>query len=107
MKQEQYIWIDIDGNKRYYKDRKMTIRHRHDGPACEYSNGTKYWWVDGKQHRTDGPSYECPNGYKLWFVDGKVLTEMEFNALTSPLELTLEQIAAKFGVDASKVKIKK
>jgi len=83
--QEQYIWIDTDGTKRYYKDREMKIRHRLDGPAYEWSTG-------GKE----------------WFVDGKPLSEREFNALTAPtLELTLEQIAAKFGVDASKLKIKK
>jgi len=84
MKQEQYIRINTHGNKFYYKDREMTIRHRLDGPALEFTDGAKYW-----------------------FVDGKELTEKEFNTLTAPLELTLEQIAAEFGVDASKVKIKK
>ena len=64
--------------------------------------------ADGKRHRTDGPAYEGANGYKEWFVDGKELTEKQFNALTAPtLELTLEDIAAKFGVDVSKVKIVK
>jgi len=85
MKQEQYIRINTHGNKFYYKDREMTIRHRLDGPALEFTDGAKYW-----------------------FVDGKELTEKEFNTLTAPtLELTLDQIAAKFGVDISKVKIKK
>ena len=83
--QEQYIWIDEHGNKCYYKDREMKIRHRTDGPAIEYADGSKYWFVDGKQ-----------------------LSEEEFNTLTAPtLELTLEDIASKFGVDVSKVKIKK
>jgi len=83
--QEQYIWIDKYGDKFYYKDRAMSIYHRLDGPAIEYADGDKSWWVDGKR-----------------------LTEQEFLALTSPtLELTLEDIASKYGVDASKVKIKK
>jgi len=130
MKQEQYIYIDKDGDKFYYKDRGMTIyhrldgpavegangykawyvdnkRHRLDGPAVEWSNGDKVWWVNGKKHRLDGPAVEWSNGNKFWYVDGEYLTEREFNALTAPLELTLEQIAAKFGVDASKVKIVK
>jgi ribosomal protein L20A (L18A) len=89
--QEQYIWIDDYGHKFYYKDREMTIYHRLDGPAVEWSNGYKEW----------------SNEYKEWYVDGKKLTEKEFNALSAPtLELTLEDIAAKYGVDASKVKIK-
>jgi len=131
MKQEQYIHIDTDGNKFYYKDREMNIRHRLDGPASEWSDGDKFWYVDGKRHRLDGPASEYADGNKSWWVGGKLhrldgpaiewadgtkfwyveskrLTEKQSLALTAPtLELTLEQIAAKFGVDASKVKIKK
>jgi len=152
--QEQYIWIDIDETKRYYKDKRMTIYHRTDGPAVEGANGykvwyvdgkchrtdgpaiiwaygtkiwyvdnnlhrldgpafewfdgSKEWWVNGKLHRLDGPAVEWADGSKQWYVDDKQLTEEQFNALTSPtLELTLEEIAAEFGVDASKIKIKK
>jgi len=108
MKQEQYIHIDTDGTKRYYKDKRMTIYHRTDGPTVEYACGDKSWWVDGKRHRTDGPAIVYSKGYKEWWVEGRPLTEKQFLALTVPtLELTLEDIAAKFGVDASKVKIKK
>jgi hypothetical protein len=57
-------------------------------------------------HRTDGPAGELADGSKEWYVDDEYLTEEQFNALTAPLELTLEQIAAKFNVDVSKVKIK-
>ena len=85
MKQEQYIYIDEYGDKFYYKDKETTIWHRLDGPAIEGADG-----------------------YKAWYVDDKRLSEKQFNALSAPtLELTLEDIAAKFGVDASKVKIKK
>jgi len=107
MKQEQYIWIDTDGNKFYYKDKAMTIYHRLDGPAIEYTDGHKEWWVNGKKHRLDGPASEWSNGNKFWYVDGEYLTEMEFNDLSATLELTLEDIAAKYGVDVSKLKIKK
>jgi len=106
--QEQYIHIDTDGDKFYFKDKAMTIYHRIDGPAFEAADGSKAWWVDGKRHRLDGPAIEWSNGAKFWFVDGEYLTEKQFLALTAPtLELTLEQIAAKFGVDVSKLKIKK
>jgi hypothetical protein len=106
--QEQYIRIDTHGTKIYYKDREMKIHHRLDGPAIEYADGNKSWWVDGKRHRTDGPAIEWPSGYKEWHVDDKRLTEKQFNALSAPtLELTLEDIADKYGVDVSKLKIKK
>jgi len=32
--------------------------HREDGPAVEYSNGTKEYWLHGKRHRLDGPAIE-------------------------------------------------
>ena len=106
--EEQYTSIDEHGNKFYYKDREMTIYHRLDGPAIETVCGSKAWYVDGRCHRLDGPAIEYVNGIKVWYVDDEYLTEKQFNALTAPtLELTLEDIAAKFGVDVSKVKIKK
>jgi len=131
MQQEQYIYINEYGSKFYYKDKAMKIRHRLDGPAVEWSDGSKAWYVNNKRHRLDGPAVEGANGCKLWYVEGKRhrldgpaieyadggkswyvdgqrLTEEEFDALTAPtLVLTLEQIAAKFGVDVSKVKIVK
>ena len=65
-------------NKHYYKDGTTSesydnskITHRIDGPAIEYANGDKYWYIDGKRHRLDGPASEYANGGKSWFIDGK------------------------------------
>jgi 2'-5' RNA ligase len=65
-----------DGSKAWYVDGK---RHRTDGPAIEYADGGKLWYVDGKRHRTDGPAVEYADGRKYWYVDGQELTEEEFN----------------------------
>ena len=78
-----------------------------NGTAYENAYGDKAWYVNGKRHRLDGPAFENASGYKAWFVDGKLLSEEAFNALSEPLELTLEDIAAKFGVDVNKIKIVK
>jgi hypothetical protein len=108
MQEQQYILIDQGGNKYYYKDKEMTIRHRSDGPAIEYYVGTKSWLVDNKLHRLDGPAIEYSDGLKSWFIKGELLSEKEFNARIAPtLELTLEDIAVKFCVDVSKIKIVK
>jgi hypothetical protein len=58
----QYIEINELGNKFYYKDKEMTIRHREDGPAFEWSGGDKSWFINGKLHREDGPAIEYANG---------------------------------------------
>ena len=90
-----------DGYKAWYVDGK---RHRLDGSAIEHTGGDKAWWVNGKRHRLDGPAIEYADGSKEWWVDGKL---HRLDALSKPLELTLDQIAAKFGVDESKIKIVK
>ena len=73
------------GDKFYYSDGSVLdsrdyyrILHRLDGPAIEFANGTKVWYVDGKRHRLDGPAIEFADGDKVWCVDDKRLTYEEF-----------------------------
>ena len=93
-----------NGTNEWYVDDKL---HRTDGPAIEYSNGYKFWYVDDKRHRIDGPAIEWADGTKFWYVNGQNLTEETFDALTKPTELTLEDIAAKFGIGVNNLKIVK
>ena len=44
--------------------------HRLDGPAVEYRDGLKEWWVNGKRHRDDGPAIEFHSGDKEWWTNG-------------------------------------
>jgi hypothetical protein len=53
--------------------------HREDGPAIEYADGDKEWWINGECHREDGPAVECADGTKLWYLSGIQYTEKEFN----------------------------
>ena len=82
-------------------------RHRIDGPAIEYADGTKLWWINDRLHRIDGPAVEWADGHKSWYVDSKYLTEEQFNARFAPMELTLDQIAAKFNINVNNLKIVK
>ena len=68
--------IDEHGTKRWLV--KDEYYHREDGPAVEYANGTKRWYLNGKLHREDGPAVEYANGTKRWYLNGKELTEEEF-----------------------------
>ena len=70
----QYILKNEDGTF-YYSDKKMTMRHREDGPAVEYPDGTKYWYLNGKPHREDGPAVEYANGTKYWYLNGQLHRE--------------------------------
>ena len=84
------------GTKLYYLDDKL---HRTDGPACEWADGHKEWWLNGrlqpenydrievsdfgtmyyllgdKLHRTDGPAVEHYEGTKEWYIDGLIHRE--------------------------------
>jgi hypothetical protein len=64
--------IDVYGNKRYYLN---DLLHRDDGPACEYTNGDRFWCQHGKIHRLDGPAYESNviKGYKEWYFHNKFI----------------------------------
>jgi len=72
---EQFIRINVYGTKQYFSDREMKILHREDGPAIEYTNGGKAWFINGKCHREDGPAIEYADGYKEWYIDGKLHRE--------------------------------
>lgn len=45
--------------------------HRTDGPAVEYENGGREWWVNGELHRIGGPASEWADGSREWRVNGK------------------------------------
>ena len=68
-----------NGTKLWYVN---GLRHRTTGPAIEYANGTKFWYENGLLHRLDGPAIEYASGHKVWFIRGTQLTEAEFTLLT-------------------------
>ena len=61
--------VDKYGNKRYYNAEGKL--HREDGPAREWVNGYKSWYINGRLHREDGPAIEYANGHKEWHLNGK------------------------------------
>ena len=40
----------------------------------ENADGTKAWYINGKQHREDGPAIEYANGSKEWWLNGVEVT---------------------------------
>jgi hypothetical protein len=62
----------------YNEDGKL---HREDGPAAEYGDGTKEWWINGKRHR-----------------------EAEFNNQTATKELSIAEIERLLGFKVKVIK---
>ena len=62
--------VDKDGNTEWrLPDGKY---HRTDGPAYEWPDGSKFWYLNGERHREDGPAVEHPDGRKFWCINGKL-----------------------------------
>lgn len=59
----------------YNKDKKL---HRDDGPAVEFFDGYKAWWVNGELHREDGPAIVYSNGRCSWWLNGKEVKKEKF-----------------------------
>lgn len=70
---EYKVTVDTDGTRKWYNTKGQL--HREDGPAVEYPNGTKSWYIGGKPHREDGPAIEYPDGRKRWYVRGELHRE--------------------------------
>jgi hypothetical protein len=104
LKMQEYQVKVYDYKTEWYQNGE---RHRLDGPAVEYASGYKEWYQNGELHRLDGPAVEYADGSKAWFIENECLTESEFNARINPVELTLDEIALKFNIPVSQLKIKK
>jgi hypothetical protein len=61
--------IDAFGCKWWYNSKNQI--HRDDGPAIEYADGSKFWYINGNCHREDGPAWENSDGTKKWYINGK------------------------------------
>jgi hypothetical protein len=69
-----------------YRDEKGNL-HREDGPAIEFANGTKAWYLNGERHREDGPAIEYSDGSKYWYLNGKYYTEEEWEQVVTNIKL--------------------
>ena len=66
----------------HYKSQTHTLYHREDGPAIEFANGEKRWYLNGNLHREDGPAKIFTNNNKEWWLNGKECSEKEHEVLT-------------------------
>jgi hypothetical protein len=77
-----------DGTRSWYLNNQ---RHREDGPAMEWSDGTRSWYWNGLLHRELGPAIEHASGTHEWYWNGQPLTFEQWldKTTTSPQHQTL------------------
>ena len=92
-----------DGDKHWYINGEC---HRdNDLPAVEWNDGSKSWYKNDLRHRIDGPAMECSNGEKEWYIEGIQYTEDEFNQEINPVkEMTVKEISEKLGCEIKIIK---
>ena len=62
--------VGTDGTKFWYLNGKL---HNEHGPAVEYANGDKYWYLNDELQRKDGPAVERSDGCKEWHLNGELI----------------------------------
>jgi hypothetical protein len=61
--------------------------------------------LNGKPHREDGPAFEYADGDRYWYLNGEEYTEEEFNKKTAKVkELTIAEIEKLLGYQIKVVK---
>lgn len=61
--------VENEKGDKIYKN-SADKKSRLDGPAVEFSNGSKQWWIDGYLHRIGSPAVELSDGSKEWVING-------------------------------------
>jgi hypothetical protein len=65
-----------------------------------------YWSNDKDQlHRLDGPAIEYTDGHKAWYVNGEDMTEKEFNEYIKPKPSCEGKVVEVDGVKYRLVKV--
>ncbi len=80
-----YLNINKFNAKFWFKNPKNNLLgltgsflHRKNGPAVEYADGEKRWYLNGKCHREDGPAVEYAYGSKEWWLKGICYIEKDY-----------------------------
>ena len=85
----------INGSKWWYLNGKP---HREDGPAAEFADGSKEWYRNDRRHREDGPAIEWADGRKFWYLNGVWMTKENHARAMSPVkELSVAEIEKILG----------
>lgn len=69
------VLVTHHGDIERYEDGKL---HRVNGPAIEYLDGTKYWWLNDDMHRADGPAIIYPSGSVEYVFEGIFLSKRRY-----------------------------
>jgi len=62
--------------------RSCGILHRENGPAVEFKDGTKLYFINNKYHRENGPALEYSSGYGHYYLNDVNYDDKKFKKMT-------------------------
>lgn len=78
---EDEQFIPLVSYKHWYVNGK---RHRENGPAVEYSDGSEEWWVNDQLHREDGPAVTTSMiDQEEYWLNNNQMSKEEWQAATN------------------------
>jgi hypothetical protein len=69
MSEKTVVTVSPSGTRQYFNPEK--VLHREDGPAVEWPDGGKEYWINGERHREGGPAIEYASGTRYYYIRGK------------------------------------
>ena len=81
--------VDGSGNKRWTNPSNQY--HRVGGPAIEYANGDKAWYIHDKRHRIDGPAMKWANGIKEYWYKGEMIAKKRYYSEIFQIKIIMEE----------------
>ena len=70
----------------YFKNEKGDY-HKEDGPAVEYPNGYKAWFINGERHREDGPARITSEGILQYWLNDRMFIKEDWEVEVAKLKL--------------------
>lgn len=76
---------DMQSQPRHYRDHGETAWmneagkfHRIGGPAQEFDNGDKVFWVNGLRHNEEAAAIQLADGRNFFYLNGREMTEKKW-----------------------------
>jgi len=70
--EEPFYDVEMDTLGTIYYYNKEGQLHNLKGPAIEYPDDFKVYYVNGKVNRLNGPAVLGPNGYQAYYINDKL-----------------------------------
>lgn len=100
MEQVYKVVVNVYGT--FWYNEKGQYHREGDLPACEWSDGSEYYYINDTLHREGGkPAIMRANAHNSWFINGQEVTEKQAKGLSKKCNVAEKVIE----IDGKKFKL--